>query len=788
MNAITITYAGAEQFLSALGYSQASMELVSQAPSKFIVRKADGDPAVAADFPFEGQVIIQMDRVFSGGAFSGGTVIFKGRRTDFNGHADPRNPSTEMVFEDAWYDLEHIMFQHFWKYAATPGSGTISAEYFSRIILFQDISAGPGAAWSILTADQQLSEIIAFAASAGTLIQVGTLDPAWNFPPYAAKALTCADAIRTVLQSVPDAVTYFDYTLTPPKLHIRQQPNLTAVTLPYAGTDAHARSHKSSQIKPRPDLQVPAVVLQYQQTDTFNGVARTSFSWDAYPLLSTGVALRALVAPIDLRGGNETTITGTLTSAAFDPSTIGFWQKKKPELNVGEIASLAVLPAGTPAFTITGDDGTNYTTLYLDVCPRELLPGCGVADWMTLGGGGGAVTAIPVTVEATVSYTQKNIQAGGQTAHKIEQHIVSCRMVLTNSPVGETIYSNISHYEQGESQPVGLAQNIYNSLATLQYEGEHSILEKKIFQIISVGMKLNLSGGAAAWATMNAMITNVRIDFFRGETEVRFGPPRHLSPGELKDLLNMWKWRQVIDSPNARNTGKDAGGTDAVLGKKNARENSTGSIPQASVATEFSPPDGSAHQKVIAHDANAHTVNMTTVDSSAAIVGTAPQMKLDNANNVITMLQQAVAGKQLIIDNINQRLTMQNSPTGNDKRIIHDATVPSTLMSTPTANRSITFDASIASITLSDDVARGNSSAIFSSNYTPPSGSAAAGIEMKYLTTGGVTPPGSIILSLYDALGLGIRLQWYNVCIDNGDGTFTTKRALFLASDPQVIP
>ncbi len=250
MTALTLVYSGTEKFLGAdpagggapgWGYSMGTLRLVSRAPSTFTTRKGGGDPAAAADIPFHGLVTIYKDRVYSGGGFSGGRVIFKGSRVDFNGVASPEAPATTMTFADVWHDLQYTPFQHYWK--NRPG-GTLADFYFSRINLFQDISAGPGSPWGYLTTAQQISEIITYAQSNCSLaVQLGTVDPVWNLPLYGCKAVTCADA----LFALPGAAcrtrsACFVYTTAPPTLHIRQRANLTAVSLPFADGVKHQSS------------------------------------------------------------------------------------------------------------------------------------------------------------------------------------------------------------------------------------------------------------------------------------------------------------------------------------------------------------------------------------------------------------------------------------------------------------------------------------------------------------------------------------------------------------------
>ncbi|MDB6016040.1 MAG: hypothetical protein JWR19_529, partial [Pedosphaera sp.] len=477
MTPITLEYAGTERLAADWGFGECEFHPVSKGVSTFTVRVPGGDPAAAAPIPFEAQIIIRVDRVFAAGAFSGGTILFKGRRTDNEGNADPQGRATQMVFSDVWYDLAHIVFQHYWSVRPVGSVANVN-KYSSRIFLFQDISAGPATNWSYLTTDAQITEIINYAHTlCGAAVQIGTIDPVWNVPMYSVKAITCAEALLICLRTLPDCSTFMDYTTTPPTIHFRQRANKTAITLPYAGSDAHSRYHKSSRIKERPDLQVPQVVIQYQKSAAFDDLTYLDFPTDVWPGGATGNALRAMVIPIDIRGSILNTARGYITSAAFDPTTTAFWKSQKSELDRPEITGLAVVD--TAVNDVTHPDGITIkdaagATVSLATYPYLFQDG-GVAGWMTLGGGGGAVVVKEVIISAKLKYTERrNEDPASKKFSTVTAHAHSARVKLTNSPPGTQYYSTIAHADPGGAIITGLAHNIYNSLATLRYEGSHT--------------------------------------------------------------------------------------------------------------------------------------------------------------------------------------------------------------------------------------------------------------------------------------------------------------------------
>ena len=89
-----------------------------------------------------------------------------------------------------------------------------------------------------------------------------------------------------------------------------------------------------------------------------------------------------------------------------------------------------------------------------------------------------------------------------------------------------------------------------------------------------MGNSLNLSGGRAEWATMNAQIQSITKDFGTGRTTVTIGPARFLSAGDLTQLFLVNRMRRVYENPMTRASGMSpASGNTVGLGKNSAREN-----------------------------------------------------------------------------------------------------------------------------------------------------------------------------------------------------------------------
>ena len=604
------------------------LKLVSHAPSSMTWTMVGADPTTSPPFPFRAEV--KIERVTNGTT----DFTFIGRCRPFTGNADALQPGIIVHFEDAFRDLDETVYQQDWNfYSGSPPTATPVPLSFAMLF----INPATGATETVA---QVIARIITMAATAGVNLQCGTID--FGFPQYAypVEGATCGQLLRKCLDLIQDCATWIDYTTTPPTLHARTRANRTAVTLPFASTDGSGRVHKSSHITPRSDLVPSQVVLQYRQPNTMNGQTYSAFAVDAYPPGSSGLAIGALAIPIDLLGFGLSNTSLTHTSQTFSPASTAWWAKKKPELADTHIASLAIAdttinggsshPLGVTV-TDTSGNPISITGLY------EWVKGpC--AAWALVGGNPIQITEALVTARFTYhenngpgGTTTKSYTTGSEKTHHT-------RVKLTNSPAGDQVYSSPLGGALGEAQIANLAQSYFNTLATLDYDGEHIILERdKVATIISPANVLNLSGGATAWATMRASIPSVEIDFYECKTTVRMGPAHHIAIQDLARYLQFYRNRKLIESSTSPYSGQPggSGGGTLNIGNDNPKQDSTEGLGTPSVAVHNAPPDGPGNvQQILFNPAGASgalpLVTIQKVNSSGANVSSAPSVVLDH--------------------------------------------------------------------------------------------------------------------------------------------------------------
>ena len=655
--AYTISGTTTETSLTALGVSDWRVTFGTHGGSTARLRLEGVPPDSTPVIPFETPCVIHTGRAYVAGAWSGGEILFQGRRTDNAGVASGGAVSTELTLEDAWYDLRLITLQAVWQ---TITGGTVASPTYGTAtwpdgVLFQ---ATPGVTYSPapvnahITTGQALVEILNYAISCGVSLQVGEIDPALYVPFYPVRSVRCAEAIKHCLRPHPDCTTEIDYTTTPPTFNVRQRSHLTAVTLPYEGMATPAsgvvQTHLTSEVKPRPDLVPSRVGIYIKETATIAGEAVVSVGSDIYPAVSSG--LRSLDASLDLTGPRITQVTARITSTVFDPTNLGWWELKvpafsQPETVPGSLALLntAINDGSKACITVVDETGAavNLSTY------AYVMEDHGTAHaWMQLSGGGPVLVTKAIVTGHFTYQRRKNL---GTAASPVwvnirtpNDHPHPVRVKLTNSP--SAVYTLNQLVSTGEVYPTGLAAAVYNSLTTLQYEFNHTILEQPFNTIIKPGRHaLNVSGGASAWSAMNAMVQEVVIAFINSpatgitsaKTQVRCGPVEHLEPGQLVQLFNLFQNRDLGRiNPNERTSGLPNGGANAGMPDDTAKENTTHASPDDGEHI-FSAPDAVDNTKtnlVRMDPVNGQLILNQLVNTTGTVNTAAPTITLAKAD------------------------------------------------------------------------------------------------------------------------------------------------------------
>lgn len=387
-------------------------------------------------------------------------------------------------------------------------------------------------------------------------------------PAHEARDLTCAGALKMLLRWHRDAVVWFDYSQTPPALHIGRQVGLEEVSLalPRAGANGAVQEF---ELQPREDLRRPSVVIRYERRNTVNGEGKLAISVDAYPPGSTGREFGAWTMSVDLLGFNKTTVRASLLCRTKNYFDTGWWMNHEPKLSGDNIANVTIegVKVLTPLQFVTGSSPLIEVSAIpgAPLLERELVEGS-IAPWMELEDGSEVEWRHEVmTAKASFDHYSGPVGNAGSILIGRVTMDVSARVIATNAPNGESSYEATESIEGGDPQPVGLAQYLYEQVSGLEYSGAVSLVEEEVGGQVRIGKALNLTGGEAAWAGMRAMVQGVVEEIETGTTLIEVGPPDVLGAQDLVELLKVGRTRARWTNPRVAEDGELL--DDLTLGK-----------------------------------------------------------------------------------------------------------------------------------------------------------------------------------------------------------------------------
>lgn len=443
---------------------------------------------------------------------------FYGRVTKITRSAAPQSESLQYEVSGPYWYLQNLIYEQTWATPTTPSnpSSPLTTMNKTRCILNQS------AAGAKINTGAQISAVVNFAIGKGAPITLGSVDPAVSPRFSEVLDLACSEVIAQQIRWSPDAVMFFDYSTTPfPTLHVRLRPNITNVGKPLDTALATGIS-----ITPRHDLQIPGIRIAYEQTNSIDEV-----SWSVITLDTAGTDTFGTVKlTIELGGGQASYQRQSVTSVGFDANSTAFWIGKNSWL-----ASVTGLTVTGGAISGGGSTGSELTA---GACP----------PWL-------AATTGPATVTATLSYTFTNADGASET---VDKRPFSAHVTKTTLATGS--YSRLQSFTAAEAVPTGVAASFFAAANFLHYEGTVTFTEEECTGDARPGTKISLTGGLAAWATMEALVQQTDENVDLGTTSVRFGPPAHISVADFIELIRVQRGARASWRLQERVDGKATGG------------------------------------------------------------------------------------------------------------------------------------------------------------------------------------------------------------------------------------
>jgi hypothetical protein len=585
------------------------------------MRTIEGFDAGAAQFAWQAPVTIWRDRTAVG---QGGTIFFQGLVGEVRRRMDGGRQNLEYVVYGPWWLMERLKFKQgrkvfdHWVVANDPTSGAVL-----KTLLLSEIYLGEKLDETWQTNGQQMVEILDWVnecynptkrgASSGRddsqdVLQIGTIDPAVNFPKSRVNDIFCSEGLVSVLRWSPDVVCWFDYATSPPTFNARAMANLGLVTVAMT-----AEQEREIELAPRYDRQLAGVWIHYKKSDTINGVAWPAVYVDAYPPGITDYTPNVAVHTVELAGSQVTRVSVPVVVVPAAAAATGdaaarkaWWLAVDKTLSDANIDPDSIV---ADAATVKDEQGN---AVDLGAYPNTVIKGQ-LSGWM-------GVRWVDVTVTATISYDRYADAAHKIPGAKVEKKETHHRVTLTNA-VSQT-YRATTRFDPGESVPVGVAQAVYNSVATLQHAGRIKFVAGQLRSGLSVGQQMTLTGPTSTYA--NLLVQSVRAAPHLGVLEVSYGPSSVLDAPALIELARATRWRMIYNMPSGRSTGQAPGSADVGLGTATAKENTQHGLGNYSLQAVVSQVTGSAGTQtvVVVKDAEYGHLLLAQLDASGEVVST----------------------------------------------------------------------------------------------------------------------------------------------------------------------
>ena len=402
-----------------------------------------------------------------------------------------------------WWYLENIIYQQAWNEPidAELQDPVLHSVYKSRVIIGQNING------ESLTVGDQIRDVLAYAISCGAVLSIGSIDIPVNIPFDECRNLSCADIVRRLLRWVPDTVCCFDYSKNIPAVSFKRRNQLSKVELDLLDNVSEF------SIRPMFDLQVPAVILCFETTNSCNGKTWKESVVQKYPTTATGFEISALILTINLEGSKSNYIVQEISTEEILPYSVDWWKAHVP--------GLSALP--TSSISISNVSRTSNL-------PNELISGS-IASWMDK-------SVEHDVVRCKISYFDENEHVVGRE--------IAVRLVATNAST--CTFKKLMSLTTAESVPQNLAKQIYDSVNPLQYDGKFVTISSEVSYDF-FGKLINFSNGQSAWESMDAVVQEVVEKVDVGKIFVKFGPSKHLGAADLAELTR--SGRLLYESSNS---------------------------------------------------------------------------------------------------------------------------------------------------------------------------------------------------------------------------------------------
>lgn len=480
------------------------------------------------------------------------TTLFIGKVAAIRAAADATRHAHDITLLGPWNDLEQIVYKQRAKlYDAA--AGAFVTDYASRVIL-----SGRGT-----TVAQMLEDVVAYAVTQGgaEMDETPTIENiAMALPRDEQEGLTCAGAIQRLLRFMPDAVAAFDYTQSPPKLTFRRSAKQTSL----AGRKAAA-----VDLEALTDRAIDRVEIEVYKTHSIDGsdllsIERLRYPADAATWAPGAAAKNTLSVPMEMDGRSVAYERARIESEKLPENLVGTpgsaakrWLKNHIEdltENIFDWPEDVTVAYETRRLMYFNDAGEAVYETKTDAAALAQFPRV-------------ALSTIPhwvdTTAEATLTITfpkKSETREIGGTSYDIgstEDEVYTLRFVACSKESGN--YRRIAEAQAAEVCPSSLPQALWNSWHNVFVEGAITLWLETGEALPRLGDAVTGYPGEPEDAL--SLVQGITVGD-SGQVVLTLGPPEHLAPHDLVELLRGFRTRRPAFHASQQESGQDDTGLD----------------------------------------------------------------------------------------------------------------------------------------------------------------------------------------------------------------------------------
>lgn len=503
-------------------------------------------------------------------------IFFYGWVTNIRSIISSGSHEHQVTISGPWWFLEKVPFTS----DIQDGSGKIG-ERISYV--FGTSSSGQQLKTSIEQAINRANQIGCPIASTSGGSSVAAMH---TFPRITLNQSTCGQVIAELVRLVPDAMTYFDYSVYPPALKVVRRPTCATTTF-----NQDTSPITSIDINPTIELEVGQVTLP---SVTRNTVGRTVFQKQESGSAQTGknITKRQVITisgpeldtflPNDLFENQTITTSGSISNLAHDSDSSC--------VSAAKAAGLSRLPIRIEYTNVTLVDNRTRADYYGPASSYTITKNLTVGGYSIKNKSGNSLSGYSIitsgtpadwtsitTVDVTVSGSMYLIwtrDTGDETPTIVRPSYINDAgfSFFDSGFTGQSSDSNwVFYYKKpfsfsaiatpgGSSSttvykpadysfinpPTGLAEFLRSTQNWVPYEGSIQLEQEDVGATRYVGKKINIINSLPAFSTMGALVSGESLEIETGRTTINLGAPARNDYRTLVDKIRKTSQDNIV--------------------------------------------------------------------------------------------------------------------------------------------------------------------------------------------------------------------------------------------------